>query len=264
MPIITISRGSYNRGKEVAEKVAGALGWECISRDSIIDESDQFHDPEIKLVRNIQDATLVLDRFSYGKERYIQTIRASILEAFRRDDVVYHGLAGHHFLGDISHQLKVRIIADLGTRVAEEMKRENISEDQARYILKRDDEERRKWSLYLHGIDTWNPDNYDLVINIGSLTVDDAVEIIRGTAGLPRFQATEASRGKVNDLWIAAKVKSELFQYPNARVAASGGRAFVTVKAPREQEGRITPIIEDIVGRIDGLTGLELRVDPYF
>lgn len=33
MAIITISRGSYSKGKEVAEKVAEKLGYECISRD---------------------------------------------------------------------------------------------------------------------------------------------------------------------------------------------------------------------------------------
>jgi hypothetical protein len=36
MSIITISRGSYSRGKEVAEKVAAALGYECISREILL------------------------------------------------------------------------------------------------------------------------------------------------------------------------------------------------------------------------------------
>ena len=35
MPIITISQGSYSRGKEVAEKVAEELGYEVISRNII-------------------------------------------------------------------------------------------------------------------------------------------------------------------------------------------------------------------------------------
>ena len=39
MPIITISRGSYSKGKEVAEKVARKLGYRCIARDAIIETS---------------------------------------------------------------------------------------------------------------------------------------------------------------------------------------------------------------------------------
>ena len=67
MSIITISRGSYSRGKEVAEKVAAALGYECISRDILLEASDQFNIPEIKLVRAIHDAPSILERFTYGK-----------------------------------------------------------------------------------------------------------------------------------------------------------------------------------------------------
>jgi hypothetical protein len=41
MAIITISRGSYSKGKEVAEKVAEHLGYECLSREVILDASGQ-------------------------------------------------------------------------------------------------------------------------------------------------------------------------------------------------------------------------------
>ncbi|MGO8880778.1 MAG: cytidylate kinase family protein [Desulfomonilaceae bacterium] len=51
MAIITISRGSYYRGREVAEKLAAQLGYECISREIILEASKEFNIPEIKLVR---------------------------------------------------------------------------------------------------------------------------------------------------------------------------------------------------------------------
>jgi hypothetical protein len=93
MSIITISRGSYSRGKEVAEKLAQALGYECISREILLEASQQFNIPEIKLVRAIHDAPSVLERFTYGKERYVAYIRASLLKHMEKDRVVYHGLA---------------------------------------------------------------------------------------------------------------------------------------------------------------------------
>ena len=56
----------------------------------------------------------------------------SLLQHVLKDNVVYHGLAGHYFLQDIPHVLKVRIIADIEDRVEEEeMKRENISAAEA-------------------------------------------------------------------------------------------------------------------------------------
>ena len=37
MSIITISRGSYSRGKEVAEMLSRALGYACLSREIILE-----------------------------------------------------------------------------------------------------------------------------------------------------------------------------------------------------------------------------------
>ena len=47
MTIITISRGSYSRGREVAEKLAERLNFDCISRDILIEASEHFNIPEI-------------------------------------------------------------------------------------------------------------------------------------------------------------------------------------------------------------------------
>src|SRR4030067_3303618 len=98
MPIVTISRGSYSKGKEVAEKVAQRLGYDCISRDILVEASEHFNIPEIKLVRALHDAPSVLERFTYGKERYLAYIESAFLERVQMDNVVYHGLAGHFFL----------------------------------------------------------------------------------------------------------------------------------------------------------------------
>ena len=65
--------------------------------------------------------------------------------------------------------LKVRIVGDLEARVADEVKREGISADKAREIIMRDDEERRKWALYLYGADAWDATLYDLVIHLKTI-----------------------------------------------------------------------------------------------
>jgi len=137
MPIITISRGSYFYGKSIAEKLAQRLNYACVSRDEIIENLEEFHLPEIKLIKELKDAYSVLDRFPHGKKRFVAAIRSAILNRFLASNVVYHGLVGHYFVSSISYVLKVRIISDIGSRVAGEMTRENISEKKARYILKK-------------------------------------------------------------------------------------------------------------------------------
>ena len=51
MSIVTISRGSYSKGKDVAEKLAQKLQYDCVSREILLEASEEFNIPEISLVR---------------------------------------------------------------------------------------------------------------------------------------------------------------------------------------------------------------------
>jgi cytidylate kinase len=221
---IIISRGSYSRGKEVAERVAETLGCQCISREILLEASEHFHLPELKLVRAIHDAPSVLERFTNGKEKYISYIRAALLQHVKKDNVVYHGLAGHFFLQDIPRVLKVRIISDLEDRMREEMKREGISAGDARYMIRKDDEERRRWGMRLYGLDTHDSSLYDLVVHIKTKSVKDAVSLILHTARLPCFQTTRKSQRIIDNLALAAEMKAALVEeFPTSEVSAEGG-----------------------------------------
>lgn len=264
MPIITISRGSYYHGKSIAEKLAKRLGYLCLSRDQVVENLDKFHLPEIKLVRGLNDSFSVLDRFPHGKKRFKTAIRSAILQHFVNSKVVYHGLVGHHFVNDIPHVLKVRIIADTEKRVADEMARENIAEEKARYILKKDDEERRKWAMFLYGIDIMAPDTYNLTIRIGHLSEDEAVDIIANAVELQSFQETAESKAALADSAMHALVSEKLFDFPNAVVAAKNGQVAISMKVPEDQQQVIHDRISQMLADLDGMNELVIRFDPYF
>jgi len=258
MSIVTISRGSYSRGKEVAEKLAQKMGYECISREILLEASEQFNIPEIKLVRAIHDAPSILERFTYGKERYVAYLRAALLKHVQKDNVVYHGLAGHFFLQGIPHVIKVRIIADLEDRVVEEMKREQISAEEARRILQKDDEERRKWSIQVYGADTWDPSLYDMLLHIKTLTVDDAVAMIQCALNEASFKTTPESQKLLDELVLAARMQAALVEdIPSARVAYKDGVVTVTMKGSMAER-------EDLDARVkricNSVAGIEVKV----
>jgi cytidylate kinase len=263
MTIITISRGSYSKGKEIAEKVAKRLGYECLGRDVLLETSEHYHIPEIKLVRAVHDAPSILERFGHTKEKYVAFLQVALLNHLKKGNVVYHGLAGHFFLKGISHVLKVRIIADMKDRVQLEMERENISEKDAEQVLKKDDEERRKWSQYLYGIDTWDPSLYDLVIHIRKITTDVAVETICNMALLENFQATADSKKAMEDLALAAEVKAALIDIrPFAEVTSQDGVVFVKTRGHISQEPMIVKQVKDNILTLPGVKDVHVEVSP--
>lgn len=222
MAIVTISRGSYSRGKEVAEALAEKLGYECVSRDILLETCEEFSIPETRLVKALHDAPSILDRFRHGRERYISYFRAAFFKHMVKDNIVYHGLSGHFFLQGIQHVLKARIIANMEDRIKEEMKREDCSAEEARYLLKKDDDERRKWGLSLHGKDTWNCSLYDIVLNIHILEVEKVVDILQDVVEDGRFDATPESTEIIKKHSLLANI--------HARIVNESPRAIVGIK----------------------------------
>lgn len=263
MSIITISHGAYSQGKEVAEKVAHRLNYICVSREILLDASENFNTCELKLEHAIHDAPSLLDRFFNGKERYIAYVKAALLKLFRQDNVVYHGLAGHFFVQGVGHALKIRITMDMVERVRLAMIDRNIAERGALKLLREHDEQRRRWSLWLFGHDTFDPHLYDLVLHLKRLTTDDAADIICRTVASEAFRTSPDSRRQILDLALAAEVRAALVErVPDVDVRADGGEVHVHAKANTlAQEELQADLTERVIG-VSGVQRVAVSLDP--
>jgi cytidylate kinase len=260
MAVITISRGSHSRGKEVAEKLAKKLGYECISREVILEASEDFNVPEVMLLQAVYNAPSVLGRFIYGKERYRAFIDVALFKQFRKNNIVYHGFAGHFFVRNVPHALKVRIIANLEDRIKLVMSKEDISRKDAIKFLERLDEERVKWGQYFYSMDTRDPHLYDMVINIDKLSPDDAVHIIHSTVNLKTFETTPASQQIVEDLYLSALVKLTLAEkYPDAEVSAQEGVVSVSLRVPQILKEEMKREVETSIKSVPGVKDVKIQ-----
>ena len=259
MAIVIISRGSYSQGKAVAEKVADRLGFECLSRDILLEASDQFNIPEIKLESAIKDAPSILDRFSHGKQSYIAYIQSALTQHLCRDNIVYHGLAGHVLLKGVSHVLKVRIIAESALRNAIVMKRERLEQREAAAWIEKLDDERRRWTRSLYGVDPWDPSLYDLLLKIPKYQVDDAVDLICRSVGMKQFETTKASQHAMEDLALACQVKAVLLDHhPNVAVSSTYGNVVVYCAGDRHAR-KLRAEIKAVCTSIKGINHIEVH-----
>ncbi|MCF8063289.1 MAG: cytidylate kinase-like family protein [Deltaproteobacteria bacterium] len=260
MAIITISRGSYSRGKEVAERVAAELGYECLSREVILEASDRYHIPELKMVKAVHDAPSLLERLGHAKQDFIAYYQSALTRAVQKDNVVYHGLAGHVLLKGVPHVLKVRIIADLEDRVVDEMKREESSDQEARSLILRDDQERRKWTRNLYGVDPWDSALYDIVVHIRKFTVSNAVEFICRAARLDPFATTARSQRKIDDLALASQIKAMLVEvHPDVRVTCDYGNVLIYTVNDDRMARRMKEKVEALTRKIQGINHIEVH-----
>ena len=261
MSVITLSRGSFSYGKTIAEKVAQRLGYACVAREVLIEASKEFNIPEIKLFSAVHGAPSFLDRFTLEKEKYIAYIQAALLKYLCKDNVVYHGFGGQFFVKGIPHVLKVRINAEVEDRVSILLEREGISNEAALIRIRDIDKQRKKWSKHLYGIDAWDSSLYDLVIQIGKIRVDDAVDIICSTVALERFKTTPESQQVMDDLSLSAKVKAALIDVKrDIRVFAQNGVVSVKATVQESKEYKLTQDIKTIVDQIPDVKEVNINV----
>ena len=173
----------------------------------MIEASKEFNIPEVKLIQALEDPPSFFERFTKMKKYYIAYIQTALINNLRADNIVYHGLAGHIFVKDIPHVLKVRIIADLEYRARFVMERDKISRDKAIDFLKKIDSSRREWGQHLYGLNLEDPIHYDIVFNTENMSLKVIVDIICKMITWKQFQTTPASQKKMDNLALSLKAK---------------------------------------------------------
>ena len=157
MSVITISRGTFSGGKMLAECIAARLGYRCIDRDAIVEKAAVPGISQEALKDALQKPPSFLDRIKHKKYAYLTLIQAALVEEVRAGKAVYHGNAGHLLLKGGPPVLRTRIIAPMESRVKAAMERMNLSHSEAVAQIHRVDQDKRKWTHYLYGVEWGEP-----------------------------------------------------------------------------------------------------------
>jgi len=265
MPIITISRGTFSGGKEMAECLGRQLGYPCVSREVIVEAGEQYGVSEAALRSAISQAPSLFDRLKRDRDRYLAYIRAVLCQHARQGNFIYHGYAGHHLLAGIRHVLRVRVVADLSYRISAAMKQLAMTTRQAEAHIKKVDDERRKWTRFLYGV-TWDdPANYDVVLNLEYLGIGGACAAVVRLAELEYFQPTAESRRALESLALhsfvlAALARDERTRDADFRVRAEDGVVTIQglVKDPAMVEAA-----REVAAAVEGVTKVVNQVAGY-
>jgi len=214
MAIITISRGTFSGGKDLAECVADKLGYRLLSREVLAEAAMEFGVPLEKLTHALGDKPGILDRMKLERAHYLAYIQAALCREVKDDAIVYHGHAGHLLLRGVPHVLRVRVIGNTENRIQTAMERKKLDRKKAIEVIRKRDEDRARWTRFLYHVDWLDPSLYDLVINLDHTSPDTACEIVSRAAGMPAFKFDEEAQKIMRDLALAAEIR--------ARVAAQG------------------------------------------
>jgi len=262
MPVITISRGSFSGGKMLAECLAEQLGCRCIDRDVIVEKAAAYGASQ----RDIRDALdrppTFWDRFKHTKYVYLALVQAALTAEVCEGNAVYHGNAGHLLLRGVSHVVRTRIIAPISFRLAMVQDRLKTNQDDALAYIQKMDQDRRKWTEYLYGVDWGDPVLYDLVVNLQHLDIRQACDVIALAARQRCFQETPESRAAMYDLALASRVRSAIVTTPEtatAEVEVTARDGLIAVKGKVPKQVRADRLL-NVVRAVPGVISVDLDV----
>jgi cytidylate kinase len=235
-----------SRGSEFAEKLAAKLGYECVSREQLLEEATRRKIPVGKLETAIIKPYTFTERLAVEMEHYKALATSILCEKAMRTSIVYHGRTGHLLFPGIGNILRIRVVADLECRTQFVMERLGLSHAKAKRYIDQVEEDRRRWVRRFYGVEWDVFELYDLVLNLTDCNIDNAATAVCALVQLPEFQATPATERAVKDLYIASTARLMLATDPrtrrlNARVRTGHGTLHVIYPYQQAKEAVFIP-----------------------
>lgn len=214
MAIITIARTAFSNGEKIACDVAEKLGYPCLDRKELIHKaSETFSLPETKLVETLDEPPKLWQQDRDKRDAHFNLIRATFLNLCReKKNLVYHGFSGQELIRGVAHVLRVLIIADEEFRLEQATKELSIAREDAYEVLHKKDNMIKKWSRHMYNFEWNEPSLYDLVLHIGRIRPETAVQSIINIINSGDFAETESSAETFANEFLASMVWSALTQ----------------------------------------------------
>ncbi len=184
-PDITISRAPGSGGRLVAKRLAKKIGWDFYDKILLKKIAQKLDYPSSFLEKidehprsKITDLFHALFNPNYLSDyTYIKHLKKIILETAKERNVVILGRGANHIIPQ-DKALNVRITAPFNIRLANTIKYEKLSREEAIKHLKNVETNRNQFLQQYFGANATTAENFDLVINTANLSLDSAVELI--------------------------------------------------------------------------------------
>lgn len=262
MSLITISRGTYSGGHELAQQLASALGWQYVSREQVSEEAQRCGVPVDRLQEAIHKPPRSYEEVAQERLAYLACVRVQLCDKVLAGGVVYDGHAGHMLLSGVPNILRVRVVADLDFRTHVVMHTMGKSYREALDYIAHVDMDRDRWSRFLYNVDWRDLFYYDVLVNISQTGINHALEKVMAMAGQPEFAFGEAAHSALRDLRLSSWARYRLLHDERTRglsLNITAHHGVVTVVG-LPQDADIMPAVRDVLAEIDEITDTQITL----
>jgi CheY-like chemotaxis protein/cytidylate kinase len=259
--------GTFCNKEAAVEKLIERTGYRRMTDDQVIARAASLSGwEEKKLCAAFETKTSVFNKFTHEKERSLAWIRLAVAELLAEDGLLLDGFSGQVIPREVSHVLRVCLIADVKSRVQRAAEREGLTEKGARQKIHEEDGQRAAWINTLYKLqDPWAPGLYDIVAPTDKMEVGQIADLVEENLRSEVIQPTDASRRAAADFALAARVGVALAREGhNVEVGARDGAVTLTINQNVLMLGRLQEELKEIAEKVEGVSSVETRIGKGF
>ena len=196
MAVVTISKEIGTDSEKVASVAAKMLGYEQVSKNLASQIAKDLHlsESEVEMFKRTSQSRILrfMDRYTctlvqkvvdrehgcLDDENYYHSTKKLVENLYEADNVIILGWGGQCILRGKPNTLHVRLTKDTELKIEHVMRNRGLARQAAKQLIER---EERDSSTYVEHYfkEDWNDARlYDLIIDMGISTVENAAELI--------------------------------------------------------------------------------------
>ena len=186
--VITISREPGSGGNILAERLGDELGYDVYHQKILHQMAESTH-LSTSFLEHLDEKRLnpfqnyiysLSDRSHLSPDQYLRHLQKIIKSIGKHGHAVIVG-RGAHFILPPSIRFSVRVVAPQRLRIERVSRDFGISIQEAEQRVRRTESDRKAFNRKYFNADITAPENYDMIINTGRLSIQDAVRSIKYT-----------------------------------------------------------------------------------
>ncbi len=234
MPVIAITHEMGSLAKDVALELAQSMNLAVMRHEVVEHVAEKMHVHTSLINRLRRGKAGLVERLTTDQERVAVYTAEELFELANQGDVVVRGWGATCLLRPIAHVVCVRVTRSMEKRVEWLMgELETDDRDFARSEIHRSDAAHTTRIHQQFGVTWGDPHLYDLVLNTDRVSVQSCAEQIKLLTTRPEFQETAASRAKLANMTLEARIRAALKDHvatQNANITIESRSGQVTLR----------------------------------
>jgi cytidylate kinase len=221
MAILTISREIGTEGLEIGKKVAEEMGYEFFDKERVLHEL-KTEGPRWEEVVDRLDSHVpsLWEKYDWHYMGYVALAESHILDCALSGKAVILGRGANFLLENVPYAFRVRVVAPIEARLKRATQDQScndfvcVNTNTSQRLLEKADRESENFIRSEFGKDWNNPMAYDMILNMGGIRLEEAVEALKIMLESKEKLRDAQAENQLKKRALAARVKAAILTNP--------------------------------------------------